>query len=158
MTADRDIVLNALTDEARANGYKPVGKIYFYKEYPEVVCVLNLQRSAWGPQHYINAGVTLTRLTTTRRPKFSGLHILWRADSLGPEERKSALSRALDLEVAMDDAVRYRVIREETYEHAFAHLEECINEAKSLERAELIHAAVKRAVFADKEEKNAVSH
>ncbi|UVC09767.1 DUF4304 domain-containing protein [Rhizobium sp. TH2] len=158
MTADRDIVLDAVTEEARANGYKPVGKVYFYKEHPEVICVLNLQRSAWGPQHYLNAGVTFTRLATSKRPKFSGLHILWRADSLVLGERKSALSKALDLEVAMNDAERHRAIREETFRHAFAHLAECANEAKSLELAERIGAAVKQAVFAHKETENADSH
>jgi hypothetical protein len=158
MTADRDIVLNAVTDAALENGFKPVGKVYFYKEHPEVICVLNLQKSAWWPQHYLNAGVALRRIATTKRPKFSGLHVLWRADSLVSGESKSALSKALDLEAAMDDAERRRTIREESFRHAFAHLAECADEAKSLETAERIGAAVKQAVFAHKETANVVSH
>jgi hypothetical protein len=151
MTADRNVVLDALTEEARENGYKPVGKVYFYKEHPEVICVLNLQRSAWGPQHYLNAGVALTRLSTSKRPKFSGFHVLWRADSLAPEESKSPLSRALDLETPMDDAVRHQTIREEAFRHAFAHLAECTSEASALELARRINAAVRQVVYASKE-------
>ena len=91
MSVDRSVILEALTTAARENGYKPVGKVYFYREYPEVTCVLNLQGSAWGPQHYLNAGVALMRLSPLRRPKLTGFHIRWRADSLAPEGYKSPL-------------------------------------------------------------------
>ena len=158
MTADRNLVVDALTEEAREYGYKPVGNAYFYKEHSEVTCVLNLQRSAWGPEHYLNAGVALTRISTSKRPKFSALHILWRADSLESEEHKSALSKSLDLEFPMDDAERRRTIREEAYKYAFVHLAQCTDEARSLEVAGRIGAAVKKAVFAKKDVENAVSH
>ena len=158
MSAERNIVLDALTAAARENGYKPVGNVYFYKEHPEVTCVLNLQRSAWGPQHYINAGVSLVRLAASRRPKLSGFHILWRADSLAEETGDSPFGVALDLESQMPDDARNQTIKEDVQRHAFVHLCQCTTEASALEVAHRIGAAVKQVVFVQKEAGNAVSH
>ncbi|MDH6264643.1 hypothetical protein M2360_000024 [Rhizobium sp. SG_E_25_P2] len=156
MSVEVSIVIDALTETALANGFKPVGSVYFYKAHPEITCVVNLQKSQWGPQHYINAGVSFFRLSPTRRPKVSGLHILWRADSVIQDN--SPLSNALDSEASLTDVSRRQIIRDQTYTHAFAHLAKCTTEATSLALAHDIGAAVKRLAKPTKETGNALSH
>lgn len=81
----------------------------WYRQYPEVTQVVNLQRSPWGPQYYINLGVALRALLDDPNPKEYQCHARTRIEGVGidPETAKCAL----DLEFPVSDEQREIKVR-----------------------------------------------
>lgn len=68
----------------------------WYAHGPECIRVVNLQRSQWGPQYYINLAIWLNVLGENRWPKEYQCHVRTRADSIAPDP--AVLKALLDLE------------------------------------------------------------
>ncbi|TIX21234.1 MAG: DUF4304 domain-containing protein, partial [Mesorhizobium sp.] len=49
MSEGRDVIVRALVEAATGYGFRGVRETNYYRERPETVCVLNLQKSSWGP-------------------------------------------------------------------------------------------------------------
>lgn len=70
----------------------------------EVVQVLNLQKSRFGQQYYLNFGVWLRVLEEAKEPKEEQCHIRIRADEVAREG--AGLPRLLDLDTEVPDRER----------------------------------------------------
>ena len=71
------------------------------------MCV-NLQKSQWGEQFYINLGIFLKALGNAKSPKENECHIRVRLSSLA--EAREHLDSALDVESELTDEERTQVI------------------------------------------------
>jgi Domain of unknown function (DUF4304) len=80
----------------REAGFK-VRSNTWHKQCQDTILVVNLQKSQWGPQFYINLAVWVRQLGEASAPKEYQCHIRQRATSL-PDRRAKDLERALDLD------------------------------------------------------------
>ncbi len=80
----------------------------WYWQTDDVIQVVNLQKSRWGNQYYLNFGVWLLPLGKSKAPLESKCHIRWRIDEL-PRARRTA--ELLDLERPLPDAERSAKLR-----------------------------------------------
>jgi len=80
----------------RETGFK-VRTNTWHKQCQDTILVVNLQKSQWGPQYYINLAVWVKQLGDASTPKEYQCHIRQRATDL-PDKRAKTLERALDLE------------------------------------------------------------
>src|SRR5690606_2510580 len=88
---------------------------YFYTD--ECVCMINLQKSEWGGQYYINVAILVTPLTMEKMPLEYRCHIRARIDNLVPSDID--IRGALDLENhSMSSKERVRVLRMALVEYA----------------------------------------
>ncbi|TIS76728.1 MAG: DUF4304 domain-containing protein [Mesorhizobium sp.] len=132
MSEGRDVIVRALVEAATGYGFRGVRETNYYRERPETVCVLNLQKSSWGPQFYLNAAIWLTRFGLERRPKEHKCQIRWRVDSLMGSEQSKAFAEALDLDHSMPDDVRLSLIKNGAASHGFGLLARCESEVATL--------------------------
>jgi hypothetical protein len=149
----RDGIIRALVDTATGYGFRGVRKTNYYRERPETVCVLNLQKSSWGPQFYLNAAVWLTRLGAKRRPKEHECHIIWRVNSLMVGEQSKAFTEALNLDDPMPDERRFSLISEGVDAYGFGLLARCESEEAALRVADQSGPTVMIALAARGQEK-----
>lgn len=102
-------LLVALASFAREAGFEKKSGAW-YRHAPEVITVLDLQKSQYGPQYYVNLGYWLRQLGDERYPSPSKGHISSRLETLLPEERHR-IARLLDLDEPMPDDVRFAKLR-----------------------------------------------
>jgi hypothetical protein len=88
-------IRTAMAHELRGAGFKVRGTNW-YKHGPDALLVVNLQKSLYGPQHYINLAAWLKQLGEVEAPKEYQCHIRVRATSL-PTNKAESLGRALNL-------------------------------------------------------------
>ncbi|SIT53874.1 conserved hypothetical protein [Mesorhizobium prunaredense] len=153
MSDGREIVVQALVETASRYGFRGVRATNFYREWPETICLLNLQKSSWGPQFYMNAAVWFTRLGKERRPKEYNCHIRWRVNSQMEDEQSEAFTGALDLDHPMPDDHRYSLIKDGVDEYGFGLLARCETEQAALRVADECEPQVMVALVARKQEK-----
>ncbi|TRC95815.1 DUF4304 domain-containing protein [Mesorhizobium sp. WSM4303] len=153
MSDGQDIVVQALVETASRYGFRGLRAKNFYREWPETICVLNLQKSSWGPQFYINAAVWFTRLGPERRPKEYKCHIRWRVDSMMRDEQSKAFARALDLEHPLPADQRHSLITTGVNTYGFGLLARCDSELAALQVAEECGPHVMVALAARSQEK-----
>ncbi|HLL05766.1 MAG TPA: DUF4304 domain-containing protein [Myxococcaceae bacterium] len=67
------------------------------KPLPDSLLVINLQKSQYGPQFYLNLGVWLKQLGDVNAPKEHQCHVRLRATALA-DDKGVRLGQALDLE------------------------------------------------------------
>jgi len=77
-------------------------------ENPETILVLNIQKSQWGPQFYINCGVYFRKLGDEAAPPSHRCHIQTRLTSIVPDS--PILTKALDFEFEISDQERMDVV------------------------------------------------
>lgn len=77
----------------------------WYRRTPEVIAILNLQKSQYGPQYFLNLSFWLRELGDERYPKAHQSHVVARVSGLVPKV-ESRLKALLDLEYAVSDEVR----------------------------------------------------
>ncbi|MER9619561.1 DUF4304 domain-containing protein [Mesorhizobium sp. M0207] len=135
MSEGRDAISRGLTESAIRHRFRGVRKTNYFREWPETVCLLNLQKSAWGPQFYLNAAVWLTRFGIERRPKEYNCHIVWRVNSLMVSEQSKAFTEALDLDRPLPDDRRSSLIKEGVDTYGFGLLARCESEKAALQIA-----------------------
>lgn len=153
MSEGRDIIVQALAQTAAAHGFRGVRATNFYREWPETVCLLNLQKSAWGPQFHLNAAVWFVRLGPERRPKEHKCHIRWRVSSLMENGQSKAFTQALDLEHPLPDDQRLSLIQDGANIYGFGLLARCESELTALKIADERQPHVLVALTARMQEK-----
>ncbi|OWK19429.1 hypothetical protein AJ88_41250 [Mesorhizobium amorphae CCBAU 01583] len=115
--------------------------------------MLNLQKSSWGPQFYINAAVWFTRLGPERRPKEYNCHIRWRVDSQMEDSQSKTFSQALNLEYPLPDDHRLSLIKHGVDTYGFGLLARCESERAALQVADECEPHVMVALKARSQEK-----
>ncbi|BAB51356.1 MULTISPECIES: DUF4304 domain-containing protein [Mesorhizobium] len=153
MSDGRDIVVQALAETASHYGFRGVRATNFYREWPETICLLNLQKSSWGPQFYVNAAVWFTRLGPERRPKEHKCHIRWRVDSTMEDEQSKMFTQALNLEHPLPGDLRLSLIKDGVAAYGFRLLSHCESEQAALRVADEREPHVMVALKARSQEK-----
>ncbi|RWC60005.1 DUF4304 domain-containing protein [Mesorhizobium sp.] len=153
MSEGRNVIIRALVETATDYGFRGVRKTNYYRERPETICVLNLQKSSWGPQFYLNAAVWLTRLGPERRPKEYNCHIRWRVNSLMEDEQSKMFTQALNLEHPLPDDQRLSLIKDGVDAYGFRLLSRCDSEQTALRVADECKPRVMVALKARTQEK-----
>ncbi len=100
----RSVIHEGLERFARGAGLEKKAGAW-YRRGDEVVTVVDLQKSQYGAQYYVNLGFWLREFGGEPYPKGAGCHISVRLEVLAPEERKR-IARLLDLVVEMPDEQR----------------------------------------------------
>ena len=153
MSEGQEAIVQALVETASHYGFRGVRAKNFYRERPETICMLNLQKSSWGPQFYLNAAVWFTRLGPERRPKEYNCHIRWRVNSQMEDEQSKAFTQALDLEHSLPDDRRLSLIKDGVDAYGFGLLTRCDSELAALQVAEECGPHVMVALAARRQEK-----
>ncbi|RVB77226.1 MULTISPECIES: DUF4304 domain-containing protein [unclassified Mesorhizobium] len=153
MSEGQDIIVQSLAETASRYGFRGVRATNFYREWPETVCLLNLQKSSWGPQFYLNAAIWLTRFGAERRPKEYNCHIRWRVNSQMEDEQSKAFTQALNLEHPLSDDHRLSLIKEGVGAYGFRLLARCDSEEAALRVADECEPQVMVALAARRQEK-----
>jgi len=139
-----EVLVNALKEAAKEFGFRGVRGVNYYLNQPETVCVLNLQRSSFGPTFYLNAGVFLTRFGDVREPKEYKCHIRWRLASLMAPDEEAKFEAALNMEADLAAQSRAETVKSSAKRHGFEILACCVTEQKALEIAGQIKAPIAR--------------
>ena len=142
MSRNQEILVDALKGVAKELGFKSVRGVNYYLNQPETVCVLNLQRSSFGPQFYLNAGVFLARFGEVAQPKEHKCHIRWRLTSLMAPDERAEFEAALDMEADIEEASRAAAVSAGARRHGFEILTGCTTEQRALDIAGQINAIV----------------
>jgi hypothetical protein len=75
----------------------------WYRATEDLVQAVNLQKSQWGNQYYLNVGIWIVALGRSSSPALHRCHVRWRVNEL---PRARSLERLLDLEHEMPDDAR----------------------------------------------------
>ena len=153
MTGGQEVIEQALVETASRHGFRGVRAKNFYREWPETICMLNLQKSSWGPQFYVNAAVWFKRLGPERRPKEYNCHIRWRVDSQMEDNQSKAFAQALNLEYPLPDDQRLSLIKDGVDTYGFGLLARCESELAALQVADECEPNVMVALKARMQEK-----
>ena len=122
MKASSSPVKTAMAHELRSAGCK-ARVTNWYKHGPDAILVVNLQKSLYGPQYYINLATWLKQFGENEAPKEYQCHLRVRATSL-PTDKAEALGRALNLEdESMNSEQREAFIAEFMRQEAIPFLE-----------------------------------
>jgi hypothetical protein len=100
----RDVIQVAFDDFAKNAGFSKRSSSW-YRSGSDVVTVLNLQRSQYGPKYYINIGLWLVALGEATTPKEHHCHVRTRLELLAGDARET-LEKLLDIGSPMDDEAR----------------------------------------------------
>ena len=79
----------------------------WYLRNPELIFVLNLQKSQYGLTYFLNVAVWLTILGDVEAPKENKCHIRTRVEDLLPLHLGSRISGLLDMQTEIDDLTRH---------------------------------------------------
>lgn len=93
----------ALADALGPAGFARKGNDWLRRS-DDVIEVVNLQRSQWGNQYYLNYALWLRALGEVPVPKEHTCHVRWRAERV--MARDAPLARLLDLESGADEPER----------------------------------------------------
>jgi len=104
------------------HGFKRKATIWF-ADKPETIVVVNLQKSQWGEQYYVNLAVWVKALGETKSPPKEHLcHVRTRLTSLADDR----LEKALDLSSErFSESERDQIVERQLLEAALPFLAEC---------------------------------
>lgn len=111
MNEGKQTLLSALELALAPHGFVRKGSL-LTRRSEEVVQSLELQKSQWGHQYYLNVGVWLTILGSIGLIQDKDMHVRIRADSLLEEEAQKKLSQCLDLEQSVNGFEREEQLQE----------------------------------------------
>lgn len=117
----RDAIQASVAAAAKSAGFKG-GPRTWRKSVPLGIAVLNLQKSQWGDQYYINFGVYVRSLGALAEPRTEQCHYNARAGTVDPT-KEARWKELLDLERPIEDLERQREIAESLRDEVFAFLE-----------------------------------
>ena len=83
----------AVTPTLKASGFKKKAKTW-WRHSPEVIQVLNLQKSSYGDSLYVNLGVYLRSLGEEQNPPESRCHVRVRLERVAHSEREQCVVSA----------------------------------------------------------------
>ena len=113
------IIEEAIAGVLKEAGFKKKGTTWYLNAH-ECICVVNLQKSQWGEQYYVNLGVSLKRLAPASSPNESQCHIRERLSEIVPN--KSQCEKTLNLEESFPTQQRIAIITGMLREHALPFL------------------------------------
>jgi hypothetical protein len=100
----RNIIQTPFDEFAQSSGFtKKSGS--WYRRSSETIVVLNLQKSQYGPQYYVNVGLWLLGIGPEEAPKENHCHVRTRLEFLVPTP-KGRVTTLLDLASPLDDRTR----------------------------------------------------
>jgi hypothetical protein len=102
--SERNAVQQAYDRFGQENGFEKKSGSW-YRQGEEAIGTVNLQKSQYGPQYYLNVGFWLRELGDERHPKLTDWHISARIEDLVPEVEER-IGQLLDLEHPMPDDER----------------------------------------------------
>lgn len=106
-----NVIKQAFTSTVRKAGFKKKGAGWFH-ETDDAVLVVNLQRSSFGEQYFVNLAVWLKALGGMKFPKEYDCHIRIRATALDAERQRYWETEVFNLERAeMPDRTRLELIQ-----------------------------------------------
>jgi hypothetical protein len=109
MMSERNAVQRAFDGFGRdAGSEKKSGS--WYRRRDEVVAVLNLQKSQYGPRYYLNVGFWLVEVGDERYPQPHKCHVRMRVEGLLPAAEKR-INELLNLGHDMSDEERMTELR-----------------------------------------------
>jgi len=107
MTQDR--LKRLIASLMKQNGFRKGRASTWYLDQQDCIFVINLQRSRFGPQYYINLGAYYKEYGDEGRPKEECCHVRTRLDSLTNHD----IARALNLDdQSIEDSYRISWISE----------------------------------------------
>lgn len=78
----------------------------WYRRSPDVVSILNLQKSQWGAQYYVNVAFWFTALGAEEYPNEREAHVRSRLDALLGQADAAELTAFLDLDAPIRETER----------------------------------------------------
>ncbi|MES2822752.1 MAG: DUF4304 domain-containing protein [Pseudomonadota bacterium] len=119
------IIIDAINPALKSHGFKKKSSNwYLYKS--EVVLVVNLQKSQYGNQFYINCAVLVKALLDLEFPQEEKCHIRFRLDSNGTDAPENRVKLLLDLENdSISDEDRKSELKKLITSYVLPHLEKC---------------------------------
>jgi hypothetical protein len=100
--SERDAVQTTLDRFARDAGFTKKSGTW-YRRNPDTIALLQLQKSQWGRQYYVNFALWLLALGDADRPKEPQCHIRTRLSRLVPPQDEPRLEQLLDLDAEAPD-------------------------------------------------------
>lgn len=127
----------------------------WYRNGDGVVQVVNLQKSQYGNQYYINAGVAMRSLGADLFPKEQQCHVRFRLSAVSPPEKESMINESLNLDKSRfsdpERASQLSMLIEDILLEVFG---KCDSEQRLLEAVKsgmfdraMVHRRVKEAVL-----------
>ncbi|MCI0635985.1 MAG: DUF4304 domain-containing protein [Actinobacteria bacterium] len=102
----KEVVKSAVAEVLKSSGFHKKSDCW-YERTKDAILVVNLQKSQFGGQYYLNLGVWLNKLGPATFPKEHHCHIRTRLESV----RESGLARALNSDdESVADGERKRLI------------------------------------------------
>lgn len=95
--ADSKFVKESLGAPLSEAGFKRKSNSWYWSN-DEVVLLVNLQKSQYGAQYYVNCGVALKSIDNIEFPKEHHCHIRFRLTSVVSEEEKEGIESVFNLE------------------------------------------------------------
>lgn len=95
--ADSKLVKEALGAPLKEAGFKKKSDSW-YLANDEVVLVVNIQKSQYGDQYYVNGGVALKSLGAAEFPKEHHCHIRFRIEDVVLDEQEKEIESVFNLE------------------------------------------------------------
>ncbi len=97
MTSKSNVIENSIKNFLKKCKFRKKGKTW-YKDYEEVIFVLNLQKSSWGNQFYLNAGIAVKSLYLEEFPKERLCQIRFRLPGSFSTTNDKELASTLDMD------------------------------------------------------------
>jgi hypothetical protein len=95
--SDSKMIIGALNRVLSDNGFKKKSNNWYW-ENNEVVLLVNLQKSQYGKQFYINCAVLIKSLSDNKYPKEEQCHIRFRLSPSDTNEQSNKIELLLDLD------------------------------------------------------------
>jgi hypothetical protein len=133
---NKSVLESAIDRQLAARGWRRRGSSW-YAETTESISAINLQKSQWGGQFYLNIGLYYRALGDERFPEEHKLHLRGRLSSI-TEASRLDLDTVLDLEQPLPDEERTRSLEAAVLEVAVPYLEarSHLSEVARLSKAE----------------------
>jgi hypothetical protein len=108
----------------RESGFKKQSSAW-YRRTADAVLVMNLQKSDFGEQYYVNLGVWLITLGDVPFPKANHCHVQMRAVALCRDQQDFLEMEVFNLDRSMEPLERVELIRSFLKSMAIPFLNEC---------------------------------
>lgn len=150
---DLKLVKEALGVPLKEAGFKKNADSWYFSN-KDVVLLVNLQKSQYGNQYYVNGGIALKSLGAAEFVKEHLCHIRFRLTSLVSEEEGKKIESVFDLEnESLTDQQRTEEISTLVRNVALPILQECLSESDIVKTVKsgmlakaMIHKQVKELV------------
>lgn len=101
MARENNPIVDALGSALIGAGFKKKSDTWYCDE-EDAIAVVNVQKSQYGQQYYVNLGVWFKSFGINLMPKENQCHIRFRLSSVVPDDANAKLSNALDLDAPLD--------------------------------------------------------